>query len=162
MSGWHHKNAKWQFRDCGTCGKSFKPNSGGHKYCSPECGYEAANPRNLAEYQYKLISGNWRKYFTRLVQKKGREQLTADILLFLLGAQNTSCALTGEPLTCILIKGVQTWTNASIDRIDPKQGYTLDNIQLVTRRANLMKSNLSMEDFIKLCRQIAERGDGNG
>lgn len=44
---------------------------------------------------------------------------------------------------------------ASIDRIDPKQGYIVNNIQLVTKTINLMKCSLSHDDFIAECQLVA-------
>jgi hypothetical protein len=62
--------------------------------------------------------------------------------------QNNVCALTGIEFNEI---------NApSLDRIDSEIGYTKENIQFIGIKINIMKSNLSEKEFIKLCVQVAE------
>lgn len=48
---------------------------------------------------------------------------------------------------------------ASLDRIDNKLGYTKDNIQWVYRSVNFMKNELDQNEFIEICKQIAEHID---
>ena len=42
----------------------------------------------------------------------------------------------------------------SLDRIDPTKGYTKDNIQIISRKANTMKSNASVEELRKFANWI--------
>ena len=51
-------------------------------------------------------------------------------------------------------------TNCSIDRIDSKVGYIVGNVQLVCRAANVAKSDLGADEFVKLCRAVVERNNG--
>jgi hypothetical protein len=69
--------------------------------------------------------------------------------------QGQKCALSGVVLTFDSASGVHDG-NTSIDRIDNKRGYTLDNIQLVDKRVNLMKKHMAEERFIELCRKVHE------
>lgn len=39
---------------------------------------------------------------------------------------------------------------ASLDRIDSSKGYTNDNIQVISARANLLKNDASLEEMIKI------------
>jgi hypothetical protein len=41
-------------------------------------------------------------------------------------------------------------TSPSIDKIDPNKGYVKDNIQIISWRANKLKSNGTLEEFKKL------------
>ena len=43
----------------------------------------------------------------------------------------------------------------SVDRLDPKVGYTKDNIQWVHKKVNTMKWNIGQDQFIEWCKIIA-------
>jgi len=94
-----------------------------------------------------------RSYLSYLLSKakKRREcSITLDDLENLYNAQNGNCALTGRKMTYYPNdKNVM-----SIDRIDSSYGYTLDNVQLVCKEANILKWNLSKEDLIALCKEV--------
>ena len=47
-------------------------------------------------------------------------------------------------------------TTASLDRIDSKKGYTIDNVQWVYKKINMMKQNYDQKEFVNLCCLIAE------
>lgn len=57
------------------------------------------------------------------------------------------CPYLGIELTNILGKG-QVETNASVDRIDSSKGYTKDNIQVISLKANVLKGNSSLEPLL--------------
>lgn len=63
--------------------------------------------------------------------------------------QDGRCALSGEPL---VLRGDIT---ASLDRVDSKRGYTLDNIQWVHKVLNHMKMSIDQDDFVAWCRRVA-------
>lgn len=54
-----------------------------------------------------------------------------------------------------LFRGVST--NISLDQIVPANGYTPENVQLVHKRCNLMKLDMSVEDFISTCSKVAQK-----
>jgi hypothetical protein len=70
--------------------------------------------------------------------------------------QNGICALTGEKLTLpITNKDFKTANyNASIDRIDSSKGYIEGNIQWVTKMANVIKLDYTMEELIDFCYKV--------
>jgi hypothetical protein len=140
---------------CPTCNTTFVATNNFHKYCSPSC--RIPTNSDSTEWQYKRVSGNWRRYFNRLCARSfKREGLTVDMMVNLLEAQNGRCALSGVTLTCTLQKGVINRTNASIDRIDPKGAYTLDNVQLVCAVLNNFRVDTPLNEFIDWCRKVAE------
>lgn len=146
-------------KQCRTCGADFLPASGTQRSCSTQCKREWARKYGCetTERQYALISGDWGKYFGRLcVRSFNREQLTSNDLLTLLERQNGLCALSGVKLTCILVKGSTCKTNASIDRIDPKGPYTLENIQLVCAIINKFRIDTSVSEFVDWCKKVAD------
>lgn len=58
------------------------------------------------------------------------------------------CPVFGMPL---FRESKSTWKNApSLDRIDNSKGYTPDNIIVVSRRANILKKDASVEELIML------------
>lgn len=53
--------------------------------------------------------------------------------------------------------------DVTLDRIDPAGGYEPGNVALVTRRANMAKGALSLDEFVTLCAAVtaqARRGAG--
>ena len=102
------------------------------------------------------ISGNWSRYFDRLLGKGRRGVLSRSDLLSLLEKQNYKCALSGIPLTCTLLQGTKFPNNASIDRIIAGGTYAPENVQLVCSALNGFRKDCSIEDFISYCKAVAD------
>ena len=81
--------------------------------------------------------------------------ISIDDITNLYESQNHVCALSGISIEPEITKTL-TEQNLSIDRIDSFKGYEPDNIQLVDKRINMMKGSLSNEEFIWLCKKVAE------
>lgn len=108
------------------------------------------------ESQYELISGNWDRYFSRLLYHGRKGQLTREDLLLLLEKQKGLCALSGEPLTCILEKGKKCRTNASIDRLEAGGSYAPENVQLVCAVLNGFRIDTPLDEFIEFCHKVSD------
>lgn len=159
MPGWQNVGRNWQEKACAVCGAAFMQKSGVQKFCTATCRgkWKYVSGEMTTARQYRDISGNWNRYFSRLCQKSlRREVLTVQDCLTVLERQQYRCALTGEVLTCKLEKGVWCPTNASIDRIVPKGPYSLGNVQIVCVAVNSFRRDLSVEDFINWCRKVVE------
>lgn len=96
------------------------------------------------------------KYFGSIINRcsmRGYEfNLDLDYVNDLFKKQNEKCALSG-----LEIKFSTPWdgkTTASLDRIDSTKGYIKGNVQWVHKRINSMKSNMTDEEFIKLCGSV--------
>lgn len=63
------------------------------------------------------------------------------------------CPIIGIKLTGEFGKG-QLRTNSSIDRIDSTKGYTKDNVWIISRLANTMKSDANKEELIAFARGV--------
>jgi len=71
--------------------------------------------------------------------------------------QDGRCNLSGLPLYFTKLTGrYWRYTNASIDRIDSTKPYTLDNIQWLEKRINMMKQAYSQHEFVALCKLVAK------
>lgn len=164
MAGWHHDNAKWKPKQCAVCSTEFTPRSGVNKFCSTACRgkWRYITGQGSTEQQYKTISGDWRRYYLRLLQARRRkgDGLTIDALMAQHEKQQGLCALSGLPMTCVLSKGTVCYTNASIDRIQPGGPYSPDNIQLVCRHVNSWRGLMPLEVFVDVCCAVAERYKG--
>lgn len=55
-------------------------------------------------------------------------------------------------------EGIALRTSPSIDRFDPSQGYTLDNIELICFHCNNLKRHGSLRDFERIVRWMKNRG----
>lgn len=94
----------------------------------------------------------------KAAQRSKCEVISVDALELIWNSQGGKCALTGWDMTMELGRG-SVPTNCSIDRINSSLGYEVGNVQLVCRAANVAKSNLSLSDFVALCRSVAEVHD---
>ena len=102
---------------------------------------------NSAWTGYKDIPG---KVFSRL--KNGAKQrnlaitITIEDIYTQYVKQHKCCAFSGVPLEFGL--------DASVDRIDSKEGYHAWNIQIVHKTLNMMKKDLPNDLFIAWCKSV--------
>lgn len=61
-----------------------------------------------------------------------------------------TCPVLGIPIR--MERGRQTDNSLSIDRVDPKRGYTPDNVVFVSWKVNRLKSNATLQEM----RQMVE------
>ena len=145
--------------NCERCGKPFSSYRQRHRFCSQECGrYRSYSTDEM----YSRVDNNLPYYLNRLLHKnnhipaKSRKNLTREHLEGLWKQQGGRCALSGEPMTFRAKKGETFPYNASIDRIVPGGPYTIDNIQLVCTITNTIMRHFSKQDFVHLCRAVAD------
>lgn len=69
------------------------------------------------------------------------------------------CPYLGTTLTNIQGFG-RIYSNASVDRIDSKRGYTKDNIQIVSVLANTMKNSASIEELKTFAKNVLKLHGG--
>lgn len=111
--------------------------------------------RNVNWKGYNEIPFNWfSKYFLRNSKSKRVGSITIHQVYDLWIKQDKKCALTSIPIGFYDIS--KTQHSCSIDRIDSKKEYDLDNIQLVHKDINLMKNAFDQEYFIEMCKKVAE------
>lgn len=86
-------------------------------------------------------------------RNKNRElDITLDDLFLLYHQQRGLCALTWLPMRVDGDFGStrNPWA-PSIDRVDQKRGYTLENVQLTVAIANIAKSDFGETAFLNMC-----------
>jgi hypothetical protein len=151
-------------RACRVCDTPFTPRSGVHKHCSEACKgkWKYMNGKVTTGKQYESISGNWSKYFDRLLGKGRRGVISRNDLLKMIEDQNYRCALSGLELTCTLEQGKKFKTNASIDRLDAGGSYAPENVQLVCAALNGFRIDTTVDEFIWYCQQVAAHQSQKG
>ncbi len=83
------------------------------------------------------------KHKSATVKKAKHEwTITVEDVIACWDFQKGRCALSGVYMTHHHDRGERKEFNASIDRIRSTEGYTIDNIQLVCARVNIIKNNL--------------------
>ncbi len=151
------ESAGYSEKHCIGCGYLYKPASRAQNYCTKNCRQvNFHRKKETADDQYARINGDWRRYFQRLVNQKGRNELTADILVEIAESQEYKCALSGISMQCHLKKGVKNPYNASIDRIEAGGSYSKDNIRLTCAAVNKWRGELETDCFIEFCRAVAD------
>ena len=118
-----------------------------------------------ADYKSLLpvfISGKYHKILDRYKRNKRPElqiHMTKEEFIIEINEQLQwsafRCPITDLPLTHKQDK--YTDTNFSIDRIDPKKGYTKDNIMVTSLLWNQMKSNNELQYMIRFCIMMRAR-----
>lgn len=97
----------------------------------------------------------WFNSFMKSALSRGLSwDLSIEDVASLYESQDRKCALTGWPVEWAEAGWGHT---ASLDRIDNDQGYAVGNVQIVHKSANMARGSLSVEDFVALCKAVADR-----
>lgn len=128
--------------------------------------FEDVNQRILRKEKnwkgYEGISGcAWRGYKNGALTRNLEFDVDIEYIWELYISQKGICKLSGVPIEInqeignLNRYGSQRGT-ASLDRIDSKRGYIKGNLQWVHKDINRLKSNWPEEQFVKMCKQVAE------
>ena len=79
--------------------------------------------------------------------------LDKDYLYNLFKSQNGLCAIANTPLKV----EVDSLDCLSLDKIKPDLGYVKDNVQWVTWAINRAKGEMTMEQFMSMCRRVIQQ-----
>lgn len=160
-------------KTCTICGQTKevteflrdKSAQGGYRNQCKECLRE----RNNATYERRKDSYNasLRKFrdtvkgathvsYHAAMRRAKVESLPFDITLEyirdLFEQQEGLCALSDRPMS-----PKSGWDSPSLDKIDPNLGYTVGNVQWLTKRMNTIKGNLTGGEFLEMCRKVVEK-----
>lgn len=143
------KTSMWMW-ECTNCNKQHGPsmiNSITRLEKVPSCCYVKTGDLNPKWRGYKEISGTYLSQCLKGAVDRGFVyDVTPEQLWNKWIDQQGICCYTGRKLT----HGI----DASLDRIDSKKGYLVDNIQWVHKDINRMKQHFSEETFLTLCREV--------
>ena len=110
------------------------------------------NNSHKGYYKGVLRASFVHKYKTGAETRGIEFDISFDDLADLLIEQDFECALSGESLDAMGINN-----NASLDRIDSSLGYVYGNVQWVTSKVNMMKQSYSQDEFIAVCKAVANK-----
>lgn len=132
---------------CPFCGNSFERIGFAQKYCKPRCRVQANQPaQNLSTkicHQKNPIP-NIIKTIRHRAKKRGQEfTITKEDIVI-----PEFCPVFGFKMEHNFGKNGGKFNSPSVDRIDNTKGYTPENIQIISRLANAMKSEASPEQLI--------------
>lgn len=121
-------------------------------------------PTGKNHFQWKGVGDIPKQYYWNLrknAETRGYKfEITLEQMWEKFLEQDGKCVLTDIPLVFCPTKqqrkgnGEQT---ASMDRIDPLKGYTIDNVRWVHKHVNKMKMEFNDEQFIDMCRLVAAK-----
>ena len=105
---------------------------------------------------HRGVRMSWYRKFEVSAQLRGLTwAITIDDVADLMDEQEGCCALTGWPIV-FPESGHSQDADASIDRIDNAFGYMRENIQLVHKHVNMMKSRYDNDYFVAVCQAVTE------
>lgn len=127
------------------CTACFKPYRAEKRQASI---HENPLKARLRELAYQLYSRNRRKGVQHRISEK--------TLLEIWNRQNGRCVYTGRKMVVSdEAKGKRGPDTLSVDRIDSQKVYLEDNVVLCTWWANVAKHELSADDFVQRCQEVA-------
>lgn len=113
------------------------------------------------QYNSKLKKENPIKYTCIQMLSSSRKRAYA---LNMDNNLTSSFLISIAPKTCpvlgLQIKyggGEKTKSSASLDRIDSTKGYTMDNVQIISNLANMMKNEATEDEMIKFANWVHEK-----
>lgn len=148
---------KWYCR-CGRCGCTVLVQgnnliSGNSTTCCAD--KKKSGSEHHSWTGYAEIKGGYWGSLRRDAKRRGLEfKVSIEYVWGLYLKQDRKCALSGRTIA-MQVKG-KTYPEASLDRIDSTKGYIEGNLQWVHKRVNRLKMDMTDEEFISLCRSVAE------
>jgi hypothetical protein len=138
------------------CGIEFEPKHAPKKYCSAKCHSRAR--QNIYNKKAALL---YPKRFIYTRAKQRADELHREFTI-------TQADIEDIPETCPVFpwirlalptgKGRGDYPNGpSIDRIDSSRGYVPGNVRIISKRANLLKSDGTLREFEALVRDLKSR-----
>lgn len=151
------KSPTFSNRTCIICDTEYTPKSACQRCCSKKCKITRKEQRRI---KYLLKDGDSIRGRARDLYVKRKQRNSLNLLLNgcrgRARQKNIEFSITEEDLTvpdvCPIL-GTKFEYNTpyamSVDRIDPSLGYVKNNIQILSRKANVMKSNATIKELVE-------------
>jgi hypothetical protein len=134
---------------CLFCGAEFEPRNAQHKYCSRSCVRKAHYYRNhKAEIERRRRQNQdvaTRMHY-RVKHRAIRKKVPFEIDVSDIQVPDV-CPVLGIKLNCHQGKRGCFSDSPSLDRIRPTLGYVKGNIRVISARANLLKSDATVDEL---------------
>ena len=154
-----------QEKRCKSCGVKYLPNSPRQKYCVKGCSKRQLPDRHCVGCDSIFDPGHGRriwcseKCYELHHEDPGILEIKQKFTDYKKRAikEDRSWELCYNDFTKLLRQGCYycDGRGGGIDRVDNRLGYTLDNSVSCCRRCNMMKSDMSLKDFVYRCQQVA-------
>ena len=79
---------------------------------------------------------------------------------FLKSIYTDTCPINGQPLLWERGHGKPKDNSPSLDRLDPRKGYTKDNVWLISYRMNRIKNDATPEELEAIAAQLRAKLEG--
>ena len=153
-------DGRW-YKNCPSCGveqsylrKSYAILSfNNKKECKPCSNSRPENSNHKGWIKDVLRYSFCRKYEVNAELRNIEWNLEYEYLADLLIDQDFKCSLTGWDIDALSVGN----NTASLDRIDSSVGYVKGNVQWVHKMVNMCKQQYSQEDFIEMCKSVANK-----
>jgi predicted DNA-binding antitoxin AbrB/MazE fold protein len=150
-------------RECLFCKKElpvFKPLQS--KYCSLKCGnkfrsrkHYSANPEKFKRKRIKESEEVDKKILSRVKNRAKTDGIPFNLELEDIIVPEY-CPVLGIKLETIYGGGANQYGSPSLDRIYPEKGYVKGNVRVISNRANLLKSNATIEELECVLKNLKE------
>lgn len=123
--------------------------------------YYEKNKQKIIQRQIEWSNKDpMRKWFQSIKAAKRQIGISIEIqwkeIKILLEKQNNVCALTGLPFlpNGLKEKGKFQWDSPSLDKINPNDGYSINNVRVILYCVNAFKGRMSDEDMIFVAEKL--------
>lgn len=128
-------------RECTNCGAIYKRTSKTVTLC-PACNSTRVKSNSIEYKMYQRAKQRARLY------KREFSICIEDIKI------PDVCPILGIPLGAVSGKSGGKANSPSLDRIDESKGYTVDNIHVISHKANMMKLDASKDELKKFAEWV--------
>ena len=148
---------------CFACGEPIPDGKrSDKKWCSTKCGNNFRNrkayknnPEKYKELRLKENSNVQRRIFSRTKSRAKINEIEFNIDIDDIIIPEV-CPVLNIEIKQEYGKGTNPIHSPSIDRINPKLGYTKGNVRIISNRANLLKSNATVEELELVLKDLKE------